>query len=241
MTVTVYAQKTDLSTVNSVKPKLGQKMAFEAAYKLHIAKFHKAEEKMNVFEILSGPNNGRYLLINGGRTFASMDNERADAAAHSFDLDKGFFPLLEEIINSTFCYLDSLSFHPEIKAEKFVCNVRHIKNSMLDDYRKELARGIKVLGKLKGPFWDNYSFNLYQQLWTGNAPVLITVRNLKDGFKSLEDNYYGSMIDVNPSYKDEYIRTYGTLDWDKRIKLLDEAVEKHEQYIMKLRKDLSSQ
>lgn len=241
LTVTAHSQKTDLSTVNTVKPKLGQKMAFEAAYKVHIAKFHKADEKMGVFEILSGANNGKYLLINGGRSFASMDNERPDANAHSLDLDKTFFPLLEETSNASFRYIDSLSFHQDIKAEKFVCNVRHIKNSLLDDYKKELSRGVKILGKLKGPNWDNYSLSVYQQLWTGNDPVMVTVRNLKDGFKSLEENFYGPMNDGTPSFKDEYIKAYGTLDWDKRTKLLDEAILKHEQYIMKFRKDLSSQ
>jgi hypothetical protein len=127
ITVTAYSQKTDLATVNTVKPKLGQKMAFEAAYKVHIAKFHQKDEKMNVYEILSGQNNGRYLLVNGGRSFASMDNDRPDANAHSLDLDKSFFPLLEETTNTTYRYLDSLSFHNDIKAEKFVCNVRYIK------------------------------------------------------------------------------------------------------------------
>ena len=41
--------------VNIVRPKNGQKMAFEAAYKVHIAKFHKTVEKIYVYEILSGP------------------------------------------------------------------------------------------------------------------------------------------------------------------------------------------
>jgi len=52
-TLAVYAQPpqpvTDLATVNTVKPKKGQKMAFEAAYKVHVAKFHKTDEKMTVY------------------------------------------------------------------------------------------------------------------------------------------------------------------------------------------------
>ena len=72
-TYAVYSQKTNLATVNTVKPKNGQKMAFEAAYKQHIAKFHKAEEKINVYEILSGPYDGYYHLVNSGRSFADFD------------------------------------------------------------------------------------------------------------------------------------------------------------------------
>lgn len=244
ITITAYSQKKDLATVNTVKPKLGQKMAFEAAYKVHIAKFHKAEERLAVYEILSGEYIGYYHLVNSGRSFADMDNERADAAAHSLDLDKSFYPLLGDTRNGTYRFVDSLSYRIDTGgntgATKFIVNVRHIKPSMLDDYRAESKRSIKVLGNLKGGFWDHLSFNVFAQLWTGSDPVIVTIRNLNDGFKSLETDYYGAAAG-SPTFKDEYIKAYGTLDWDKRIKLLDNAVEKNEAYIMKLRKDLSSQ
>lgn len=240
-TCAAYSQKTNLATVNTVKPKLGQKMAFEAAYKQHIAKFHKAEEKINVYEILSGPYNGYYHLVNSGRSFADFDKDRADAAAHDMDLDKSFFPLLEETINGTYRFMDSLSFHSDVQAERFVVNVRHIKSSLESDYRAESARSAKTLGKLKGTFWDNLSLSVFEQLWDGSEPIVVTIRNLKDGFKSLETDFYGAMQPGAPTFKDEYIKAYGTADWDKRVKLLDDAVVKNEQYIMKLRKDLSSQ
>ena len=49
LTLAAYSQKTDLVTVNTVKPKPGEKMAFEAAYKMHVAKFHQTVEKTNVY------------------------------------------------------------------------------------------------------------------------------------------------------------------------------------------------
>lgn len=241
ITISAYAQNKNISTINTVKPKLGQKMAFEAAYKQHIAKFHKSDEKMSVYEILSGQYAGSYHLVNGGRSFADMDKERGDAAGHSMDLDQHFFPLLEETKNNSYRHVDSLSFHADVQAEKFLVNIRHIKSSQFEDYTKESYRGVIILGKLKGAFWENFSINLYDQLWAGTDPVLVTVRSLKDGFKSLEDNFYNTKNDGNPTFKDEYIKAYGTLDWDKRTKLMDEAVVKRDTYIMKLRKDLSSQ
>ena len=238
MTLAAYSQKTDLATVNTVKPKPGQKMAFEAAYKTHIAKFHQTVEKTNVYEILSGPYNGYYHLVVSGKSFADFDKIRADATAHTADLDKNFYPKLEETINGTFRYVDSLSLHSDIQAENFVVNVRHIKLSLEGDYRNELARGIKVLGNLKGKFWESLSLNVFEQLWDGSEPVVVTIRNLKDGFKSLETDYYGVL--PPDAFKDEYAKEYGAAAWDKRVKLLEDAVVKHEQYIMKYRKDLSS-
>ena len=240
-TLASYAQKTDLLTVNTVKPKMGQKMAFEAAYKAHTAKFHKTSENVNVYEIMSGPNAGSYHIVMGGRSFADFDKERPDAAAHSQDLDKSFFPYFEETSNATYRYYDSLSFQPDPKAEKFVVTVRYMKQGVnMADYRKESSRNIKVAKLMKGGFWSNLSNTYYEKIWAGTSPVQITIRALKDGFKSLEPDYYGAAPTGVPSFRDEYAKLFGHGDWDTRVKLLDTATERTEVYIMKLRKDLSS-
>lgn len=240
-TLSAYAQKTDLSIVNTVKPKKGQKMAFETAYKVHTAKFHKSDQKVTVYEIMTGTYAGYYHLVNGGKSYADFDKERPDATDHNKDLDKTFFPYLEETMNGVYRWMDSLSFHATMQAEKFSVNVRHIKPSLQEDYRKESLRGILILGKLKGAYWENFSLNTFEQQWDGTDPVVVTIRSLKDGFKSLESNYYGPINDGNPTFKEEYIKAHGTAEWDKRVKLSEDAVVKNEQYIMRLRSDLSGQ
>ena len=241
-TVTTYAQKTDLATVNSVKPKKGQKMAFEAAYKTHIAKFHKTDEKISVYEVLSGPYIGYYHLVNSGRSYADFDKERADAAAHDLDLDKTFFPLLEETVNGSFRFVDSLSTRPDITAESFVVTIRHLKQGInFGDYYRELARGVAVVKTLKGGFFENLSVSVFDQLWDGSDQVTVSIRNLKDGFKSLEQGYYAAAPEGSPGFREVYEKKYGFDAWDARVKILDNAVDKTEVYIMKHRKDLSSQ
>lgn len=236
-----YAQKTNLVTVNTVKPKKGQKMAFEAAYKVHAAKFHKAADNVNVYEIMNGTYTGYYHLVNGNRSYADFDKERTDASSHSLDLDKTFFPYLDDTKNATYRFIDSLSLRSDVVADKFVVNIRHLKQGLnMGDYRKELARGVKINGKMKGGFWENLSYNTYEQLWAGTAQVHVQIRALKDGFKSLEPDYFGAAPAGSPSFRDEYVKAYGHADWDARVKLLDGAVEKVEAYIMRHRKDLST-
>jgi hypothetical protein len=244
-TIAVYSQPQpvkDLATVNTVKPKKGQKMAFEAAYKIHVAKFHKADEKISVYEILSGPYMGYYHLVNNERSYSDFDKERPDAAAHNLDLDKTFFPLLEETINGTYRFMDSLSLRPEVVAESFVVTVNHLKQTLnMADYRRELARNVKLNKASTTPFFVNLSTSYFEQLWDGSDQVTVSIRNLKDGFKSLAANYYGTAPAGSPSFRDLYGKEYGWTAWDDRVKLLEGAVEKTEVYIMKLRKDLSSQ
>ena len=241
LSLAAYSQKATLYTVNTVKPKKGQKMAFEAAYKQHVAKFHASDSKVNVYEIMSGPNAGAYQIVEGGKSYADFDSTRPDAPAHNLDLDKNYFPLLEETMNATYVRIDSLSFRGDVTAESFIVNVRHLKQSLnQNDYRREQARAVKVLSNLKGGFWENFSFGYFEQLWDGSDPVTVTVRNLKDGFKSLERGFYGTGGGNNPSFRDEYVKLYGHSVWDERVKLMEGAVESTEPYIMKLRKDLSS-
>ena len=243
-TLAAYSQKKDLATVNTVKPKKGQKMAFEAAYKAHVAKFHKADEKISVYEILSGENAGYYHLVNAERAYADFDKARPDAAAHDMDLDKTFFPLLDDTRNGTYRFMDSLSLRPEVQAEAFVVSVNHLKQGLAAaDYRRELSRGLKINRAATTGFISTISFTFHEQLWDGSDQVTVTIRNLKGGFAELEPpaNPPAAAPAGTPTFRDEYTKAYGYDAWDARVKLLDGAVVKTEQYIMKLRKDLSSQ
>lgn len=245
LTMSAYSQTPqtkDLVTVNTVKPKPGQKMAFEAAYKLHIAKFHKTEEKINVYEILSGEYAGYYHLVQAGRSYEDFDKTRSDAAAHALDLDKNFFPLLEDTRNATYRFMDSLSLRSDVIAENFVVSVNHLKQGLvIADYRREAARTVKIQKTLKTPFAENLSFSVFEQLWDGSDQVVVNIRNLKDGFKSLQAGFYGPATPGTPSFRDEYAKQYGHAAWDERVKLLDGATIKTEVYLNKFRKDLSSQ
>lgn len=248
-TLATYAQPPapakDLATVNTVTPKKGQKMAFEAAYKVHVAKFHKAEEKMTVYEILTGAHAGSYHIVNNGRSYADFDKERSDAAAHSLDLDKTFFPYLEETMNATFRFIDSCSWRPEVEAESFSVTVSHLKEGLNQtDYRRELARTLKIQKKMANPMMANFSWSFWDQLWDGSDQVVVNIQNRKDGFKSFERQFYGPptpRVAGAPTFRDHYTKDYGYDAWDARVKIQEGAVVKSEQYLMKLRKDLSSQ
>lgn len=241
-TLTAYSQTNDLVTVNTVKPKMGQKMAFEAAYKVHVSRFHKADEKIGVYEILSGEYAGYYHLVFTARSFSDFDKERPDATAHDLDLDKTFYPLLQDTRNGTYRFIDSLSIRPEMTqtSTAFVVTIRHLKDGLdLGEYRKEIARGVKINSSMTSGFMATLSVNLYEQLWDGSDQVTVSIRNLKGGFKDLEPST--TPAPAGPSFRELYEKAYGGDAWDARVKFLDGAVVKTEQYIMKFRKDLSSQ
>jgi hypothetical protein len=247
-TLTIYGQPAapvkDLYTVNTVTPKKGQKMAFEAAYKTHVAKFHK-EDKTTVYEIITGPNAGTYHIVGSASSYADFDLVRSDATAHRLDLDKNFFPYLEETMNATYRFIDSCSWQPDVVAESFSVSVDHFKQGLNQgDYRREIARNSKIQKQMANPMMVNFSWSYFEQLWDGSDQVVVNIRNLKDGFKSLQGGFYGRPTPPaagTPTFRDRYTKEYGYDAWDARVKTFEGAIIKTEVYLMKLRKDLSSQ
>jgi hypothetical protein len=239
--ISAVAQKADIFTVSTVQPKNGQRMAWEAAYKTHIAKFHGTIDKTYVYEIMSGPSTGYYLIVGAPVTYADFDAVRADENAHNLDLDKTFFPLLGNTYDGTYQTIDSCGIRPGLLSDAFAVTVRHLKEGLnIQDYRRELARGAKIRTAQKSPFWANFHTTYYEQLWDGSDQVTVTVRSLKDGFKSLANGFYPAEPAGTPSFRDEYVQRYGHNAWDDRVKLLEDAVVNTSQYIMKLRRDMSS-
>ncbi|MFY7840304.1 MAG: hypothetical protein ACOVP7_08500, partial [Lacibacter sp.] len=147
-------------------------MAFEAAYKAHVAKFHK-EDKTTVYEIITGLHAGSYHIVSSARSFADFDKIRSDATAHSLDLDKSFFPYLEETMNATYRFIDSCSWQPETKAESFLVSVDHFKQGFNQgEWRREQARSLKIKKKMANPMMMIFSWSTWEQLWDGSDQVV---------------------------------------------------------------------
>jgi hypothetical protein len=237
----VSGQGNTLYVINSVTPKPGNKMAFETAWKTHAAKFHKSSDKRSVYEIMSGDHIGTYLIMEGPFSFADLDKDKPMAKEHAADLDKNYFPILEdERSNAYFRLDDTASYKPSTQADKFLVIVTHYRAGQLNANLREAKRSALLQMQLPSP--SPVAYNIFVQLWAGSDPVMVMARKLKDGFASLEDNYYGMNSNPPNALKDAYIKTYGQTDWDARQKLIDDPtnIVKREVYITKVRKDLST-
>jgi hypothetical protein len=242
------SQGKTLYEVNIVKPKPGMRSTFETKWKAHLAIFHKTDDKRTVYEVVSGPRNGEYHIVEGPISYADMDINRPNAKEHGLDLEKNFSPYIEPgSMNATYRHDDTASFNGNVTAEKFQVTVTHVKMNMINETIRESRRGSLISQKINNA--NNiplrFSANVYTQILSGSNPVRISIRNLKDGFKELEANYYGPNPLANQpnAFRDAYIKDYGYDAWDARQKLLDNNanVESREVFLMVLRKDLSSE
>lgn len=150
-------------------------------------------------------------------------------------------------MDANFLWDDSPSLNGKVDAEKFLVTINHIKFGMQNETLREAKRGSLIFAKINqannAPL--RFSGNYYVQIWAGSDPVHVSIRNLKDGFKELENNYYGPnpMANQPNAFRDSYIKEYGYDAWDVRQKVVDNNanIASREVFIMKFRKDLSSE
>ena len=177
VTFNAFGQGKTLYEMNMVKPKPGMTSTFESKWKTHLAAFHKADNKRTVYEILTGPYAGYFQIIEGPKSWADMDIEKANEKEHSLDLEKNYITYLEDNkIHGIFRWDDSTSFNPNVPAEKFQVTVSHIKPGQQTATLRELKRQGLLQPKLPNPYKG--SLNSYVQVMSGNDPVIVSVRNL---------------------------------------------------------------
>ena len=233
-TVSIFGQGSTLYKVNMVKPKGGMRSAFEASWKMHLDKFHKTSDKRSVYEVTNGPGNGSYIIVEGPISYADMDKENPTAKDHALDLEKNFTPKLDVTgTNMVYRWADTLSYHGDGKADNFLVTIAVLKDGKAGEYMTEIRRTVLILEKIK----SQVSFNVMIKQFAGSSPTIVTLRNLKNGFKELEADYFKMAPDA---FKNAYITDYGQDGWDKRLKLQVDDVENREQHFEKYRADLSS-
>lgn len=163
-----------------------------------------------------------------------MDKVNPTAKEHSFDLEKTFTPKLEVTgMNSIYRHADTLSYNGNVKADKYLVSVTVLKNGTAGDYMTELRRNVLVTTKMNSPV----SVNVFVKQFSGSSPTIVNSWGLINGFKELDSDFSPNM---GTQFKDTYIKDYGQEAWDKRVKLLVDAVVSREQFFEKYRPDLRS-
>ncbi len=236
-TITAFGQGKTLYDVEMVQTKMGQNSAFEKAWKNHVIKYHNGDDKRTIEEIMTGNNQGNLLLLSGPGSIADMDMERPTQAAHDADYDQTVVSSVSTFTNfGTYRWVDTLSYNGDMKTDKFVTTVYHLKPGKTADFTAELKRALAVNKKINSPA----SYNTYIKMWAGSSGEVVVRTNLKDGFKQLDNTFNPAMQAMGDNFKKTYIQEYGQAAWDNRIKLTPEIMTSWETYLSKVRKDLSS-
>lgn len=222
-----------LYRVNTLTPKPGMKSTFEESWKAHLAKFHNQTDKRQVYEVMSGPEFGSFVIVEGPVSYASMDTVLPTAKEHSLDMERTFSPELQSNDNMLVRWVDTLSYRGDVHADLSLINIIVIKDGKLSDYMAESRKTILLYTKLNAPF----SLITLVRQQAGSSPTIVLIRNLKEGYKELDQDYFHLPMDW---FKTNYIKEYGQAAWDNRVKLMEDISVSRTQHFEKFRADLSS-
>jgi len=222
-----------LYRVNTLTPKPGMKSTFEESWKAHLAKFHNQTDKRQVYEVMSGPEFGSFVIVEGPVSYASMDTVLPTAKDHSLDMERTFSPVLQSNDNMLVRWVDTLSYRGDVHADLSLINIIVIKDGKLSDYMAESRKTILLYTKLNAPF----SLITLVRQQAGSSPTIVLIRNLKEGYKELDQDYFHLPMDW---FKTNYIKEYGQAAWDNRVKLMEDISVSRTQHFEKFRADLSS-
>ena len=181
------------------------------------------------------------MIVVGPMSYADMDVVKANGKEHGADIQTTISGLLEFNTQAIYRWDDTASFNGKVDATKFNVQVTHVKFGMQNATMRESRRTSKINAKLiANPRWSQ---NTFVQMMSGSDPVIVSIRNLKDGFKELESDYIPNPLANQPdAFKNTYIKDYGQADWDARQKLLNDNanVASREVYLMVLKTGLST-
>jgi hypothetical protein len=222
-----------LYRVNALTPKPGMQSAFEESWKMHLAKFHSQTDKREVYEVMSGPETGSYVVVEGPISYASLDTVLSTANEHRLDLEKTFSPELQSNNNMLVRWVDTLSYKGDVKADLSLISIIVVKDGKLSDYMAETRKTILLYKKLSAPV----SLNVLVKQQAGSSPTIVLIRNLKDGYKEVDQDYFHLPMDW---FKTNYIKEYGQAAWDARLKILEDVTVSRTQHFERFRPDLSS-
>ncbi len=235
ITSAAFARQTPLFTVEMIKAKAGHMAAFEAAWQSHVARFHGKDSKTRyVHSILSGPYLGYYQLMEGPSPFAAMDASNPQKKEHDLDYDEQVLPNIEvRKGNLIYTQPDSLSWRADLHPEKILTTLFYLKQGMEKDFIAEMGRTAQIDRKIN----SHASYRCYVLQLGGSLQQVMLITNLPEGFSQLEAGYFPALSEA---FKKAYIARYSQQQWNRRNKLLQDAVESYETYIAKLNKPLSS-
>jgi hypothetical protein len=226
--VITFSQTKNLMNISKIFPKMDKMAEFEKALANHSQKYHAGDAKWRVYQILSGPDAGGYMVAEGPTNFMGLDSRGDLGAEHTADWAKNVATTMAEKYSSdylsfqeTLSTVDLGSFSDKITIVHWFPKIGHA---------GKVSDGILALKK--GWAVDGQTVAVYRAVNSGKAQFTMVYR-LKNGFQDLATG--------GPSNnKKRYETANGEDSYENFLVLLQNYSDEYWAEMMALRPDLSS-
>ena len=209
-------------TINTyrVLVKDGHAAAFKAALASHAQKYHTGGWKWRVSEVVSGPDEGTYMILEGPNSWTELDGRGDLGAEHMKDYETNILPHVEKTMPALYA-----TYQPDLStvAPGAFSNKTLIRHLYIKPAHGPLAMdSLKIWKKV----WEKRGQNVgvWTSFFSGENQIILSFR-LKDGWKDLD----ADGISFRDAFKelygpDAYLNTYAEMakHFDK---IVDEMTE----------------
>jgi hypothetical protein len=177
------SQAQDKATLSSyrVLPKPGKDAALKKAITEHAAKYHTGNWKWRVFSILSGPDEGGYMVNEGPNSWTVLEGRKDISDEHTRDYETNILPLVEKSVPTSY-----LVYQRELSTDSAV---GPFKKALLRHYFVKPGKGARLSSYMTT--WKKVWEKLGQKtaVWTSfysGEPQMIVAYRLPQGWIDLE-------------------------------------------------------
>ncbi len=181
------AKKTgpEKGTIDSYRvfPKAGHDTPLKAAMTAHAQKFHSGDWKWRVYEVITGPETGAYMIVEGPNTWTAIEGRGDLGPDHLKDYETNILPHIEKSLPEM--YATYVTDSSTVPAGAFSTNKVLISNGYLKPGRAGRAHDDARAWK---KVYEKLGLNvvMWKTFFSGEERYIFAGR-LKEGFKDLDD------------------------------------------------------
>ena len=219
-------KKNTISTYR-IWAKDGHDAALKAALAAHAQKFHSGNWKWRVSEVLTGPDGGAYMILEGPNSWTDIEGRGDLGPEHQKDYDTNITPHVEKSSPESYAtYQESAS---TVAGGAFSTN-----KVLITRLYPKPGRGNQAYANLKDwkKVWEKCGLNVvvWSSFYSGE-PMFSVAGRLKNGFKDLDDS---------TSFRKAADELFGAGGYDRMQETAALNIEKQVGEIIEFKADLSS-
>ena len=177
-------------TINSYRvfPKDGHDAALKAAITAHVQKFHAANWKWRVSEVLTGPDSGAYMILEGPNSWTELEGRGDLGSEHQKDYDTTITPHVDKTTPTVYATYQSdvSTTAPGAFAPT---------KTLITRVYPKPGRGAAYYASLKvwKKVWEKRGINVgvWSTFFSGEPGYILSFR-LKNGWKDLDADGMGN-------------------------------------------------
>jgi hypothetical protein len=211
-----------------ISPKPGKDAALKKAITAHVAKYHTGNWKWRVFGILSGADEGSYMLNEGPNSWTDLEGRKDLSDEHIKDYETNILPLVEKTTPNLY-----LTFQRQISSDSAI---GPMKKALLRHYYMKPGKGQRIVNYMAQfkKLWEKLGVKVaaWGSFYSGQPQLVIAYR-LPNGFVDLERP-------MGKEIREAYDEMEGTGAYARYLEDLDQYVDRLDEEIIELLPELSS-